>query len=379
MHFKLSEEQEALKSMARDFAEGEIAPHAAEWEETGTFARSVFTKMGELGLAGMSCPEEYGGSPLSRVSTVIVLEEIARADAGWATTLAVHIMVAGLIDRYGNDAQRRQWLPDMASGRHLGAFALTEPNAGSDAAAIRTRAVLQGDEYVLDGTKTFVTSGGQAEVYSVMAKTDPTKRAEGMSCFIISGDNPGFKVGKIEKKMGYNCSHTAEMVLDNCRVPVDARLGPEGIGFRVAMTALDGGRVNIGATAVGLSQAAFEVAARYAKERTAFGQPIGQFQAIQFMLADMATQIDAARLLVYRAADAFDQGLPATVQAAMAKVFATDTAMKVTTDAVQILGGYGYVREYDVERYMRNAKVTQIFEGTNQIQRIVIGRSIVGR
>ena len=379
MDFKLTEEQEALKSMARDFAEGEIAPHAAEWDETGTFARSVFTKMGELGLAGMSCPEEYGGSPLSRVSTVIVLEEIARADAGWATTLAVHIMVAGLIDRYGDDAQRRRWLPDMASGRHLGAFALTEPNAGSDAAAIRARAIRQGDEYVLDGTKTFVTSGGQAEVYSVMAKTDPTKRAEGMSCFIIGGDNPGFKVGKIEKKMGYNCSHTAEMVLDNCRVPVDARLGPEGIGFKVAMTALDGGRVNIGATAVGLSQAAFEVAARYAKERTAFGQPIGQFQAIQFMLADMATQIDAARLLVYRAADAFDQGLPATVQAAKAKVFATDTAMKVTTDAVQILGGYGYVKEYNVERYMRNAKVTQIFEGTNQIQRIVIGRSIVGR
>ncbi|MGQ9676733.1 MAG: acyl-CoA dehydrogenase family protein [Chloroflexota bacterium] len=379
MYFKLSEEQEALRSMARDFAEGEIAPHAAEWEEMATFPRSVFAKMGDLGLAGMSCPEEYSGSPLSRLSTALVLEEIARADAALATTLAVHVMVAGLIVRYGDEAQHRKWLPDLATGRHLGAFALTEPNAGSDATAIRTRAVRQGDVYVLDGTKTFVTSGGQAEVYAVMAKTDPTKRAEGMSCFIIGPDAPGFKIGKIEKKMGFNCSPTAEVILDNCQVPVESRLGPEGIGFKVAMTALDGGRVNIGATSVGVAQAAFEVAAGYAKERLAFGQPIGQFQAIQFMLADMATHIDAARLLVYRAADAFDRGLPATVQAAMAKVFATDMAMRVTTDAVQVLGGYGYVKEYNVERYMRNAKVMQIFEGTNQIQRIVIGRSIVGR
>lgn len=379
MEFRFSEEQEALRSMARDFAEREMVPYSAEWEENAEFPRAVFAKMGDLGLAGMSCPEEYGGVALSRLSAAIVLEELARGDASMATTMAVHYMVAGLIYRHGDQDQRREWLPGLTSGRYLGAFGLTEASAGSDAASIKTKAVRQGDDYLIDGNKAFITGAGEAEVYAVMAKTDLTKGASGMSCFLITKDTPGFTIGKIEKKMGLNASPTGELIFDQCRVPSRSRLGPEGVGFKIAMSALDGGRVNTGAISVGLAQAAFDAAVNYARERVAFGQPIGDFQGIQFMLADMATQIDAARLLVYRAADLFDQGVVATQQAAMAKVYATDMAMRVTTDAVQVLGGYGYVREYNVERYMRMAKVGQIIEGTNQIQRMIIGRMLTSQ
>ncbi len=380
MLFELDDEQQEMRDVVRKFAQNEIAPHADSWDDEHHFPREIFKPLAELGLAGLLIPEEYGGLNLSRLMGAIIYEELAQADSSTSTWLSVHNMVAGLINRFGNDEQRQRWLPGMASGDLLGAFSLSEAHAGSDAANLRTSARREGDHYIVNGSKFWVTNAGQADVYTVMVRTDPNGGSKGISTLVIEKDTPGFSIGKIERKMGLNSDPTGELIFENCRVPVSHRLSDEGMGFKIALTALDGGRINIGASSVGLAQAAFDVATRYAKERQAFGKPIGAFQGIQFMLADMAMKIQAARLLVYQAASKYDDGAPdATMSAAMAKCFATDTAMAVTTDAVQVLGGAGYVRDWPVERYMREAKVGQIVEGANQIQRMVIARALLGR
>src|SRR5579875_851940 len=380
MLFELDDEQQEMRDVVRKFAQNEIAPHADSWDDEHHFPREIFKPLAELGLAGLLIPEEYGGLNLSRLMGAIIYEELAQADSSTSTWLSVHNMVAGLINRFGNDEQRQRWLPGMASGDLLGAFSLSEAHAGSDAANLRTSARREGDHYIVNGSKFWVTNAGQADVYTVMVRTDPNGGSKGISTLVIEKDTPGFSIGKIERKMGLNSDPTGELIFENCRVPVSHRLSDEGMGFKIALTALDGGRINIGASSVGLAQAAFDVATRYAKERQAFGKPIGAFQGIQFMLADMAMKIHAARLLVYQAASKYDDGAPdATMSAAMAKCFATDTAMAVTTDAVQVLGGAGYVRDWPVERYMREAKVGQIVEGANQIQRMVIARALLGR
>ncbi|MFH1625526.1 MAG: acyl-CoA dehydrogenase family protein [Pseudomonadota bacterium] len=377
MRFHFTEEQEALRRSARDFAKKELFPYAAMWDENEEFSRETFDKMGPMGFTGMLCPAECGGLDLGRLTSALIIEELAKGCMTTAMYVAVHNMVANLIHKYGSEEQRKQIVTPLAEGKKLGAFVLTEPNAGSDAASIRTSAVLDGDDYVVEGTKIFITSGGEAETYAVMVRTDREKRAGGVSTIIVEKGMPGFSFGKIEKKMGSGACPTRELVFEECRVPRENLLSQEGDGFKIAMTALDGGRVNIGAVAVGLAQAALDAAVAYARERVQFGQPIASFQGIQFMLSDMATETEAARLLVYQAGYRMDVNLPYTMYAAMAKRFATDVAMRVTTDAVQIFGGYGYMKDYPVERYMRLAKLTQIVEGTNQIQRIVISRELL--
>jgi alkylation response protein AidB-like acyl-CoA dehydrogenase len=378
MFFRLDDEQREIQDLTRKFAQNEIAPHADDWDEQHHFPREVLQPMAELGLAGLVVPDEHGGSALPRLTGALIYEQLAQADMATAVWLSVHNMVAGLIARFGDEAQRARWLPRMASGEALGAFSLSEAHAGSDATNIRATARRDGDDYVLNGSKYWVTSAGQADLYAVMMRTDAEAGARGISTFIVECDTPGFSIGKLERKMGLRSSPTGELIFENCRVPAANRLGAEGDGIKIALSSLDGGRVNIGAIAVGVAQAALDVAVRYAGERTAFGKPIGAFEGIQFMLADMAMKTQASRLLVYEAAWKMDNGEPSTTAAAMAKCFATDSAMAVTTDAVQALGGAGYVRDWPVERYMRDAKVGQIFEGANQIQRIVIARGLLG-
>jgi butyryl-CoA dehydrogenase len=377
MGFELTEEQEQLRRTVRKFAEKELAPIAAEAEEKGEFHREIYEKLADLGLLGIPCSEEYGGAGLDYSTYVIVIEEIAKHCLATAVGLAVQGLPQIMIGLFGNEEQKRKYLVPLASGKKLGAFALTEPNSGSDAASLKTSAVLDGDSYSLNGTKVFITHGGVADVYLVMAKTDPSKGSHGISSFIVESDTPGFSCGKTEKKMGMRASPTREIIFENCRVPRQNLVGKEGDGFKIAMTALDSGRITIGAAAVGIAQAALDESVKYAKQREQFNQPIANFQGIQFMLADMATSIRAARNLVKEAAYLKDDGKPFSHIAAMAKLFATDTAMKVTTDAVQIFGGYGYMQDYPVERLMRSAKVTQIVEGTNQIQRMVIARHLL--
>lgn len=363
--------------MVRSFAQTEIAPTAAYYDEKHEFPLENIKKMGQNGLMGIPIPEEYGGAGADFLSYIIAIEEIARADASHGVILAVHTSVGTFpILYFGTEAQKQKYIPRLAAGEYLGAFALTEPNAGSDATGIATTAVRQGDYYVLNGTKRFITNGGYADVYTVMAVTDKSKGSKGITAFLVDKDTPGFKVGKVERKMGLNASSTTELIFEDAKVPAENVLGQEGQGFKVAMSLLDGGRIGIGAQGVGIAQAALDAAVAYAKDRKQFGHAIIEFQGIQFMLADMAAQVDAARLLVYRAANLRMHGLPYAKEASIAKMFATDTAMKVTTDAVQIFGGYGYSSEYPVERYMRDAKITQIYEGTNQIQRIVIARHL---
>lgn len=378
MFFQLDDEQRDIQELARKFAQNELAPHADEWDEQHHFPREVLQPMAELGLAGLVVPEQYGGSALPRLTGALIYEQLAQADMATAVWLSVHNMVAGLIARFGDDAQRDRWLPRLVSGQALGAFSLSEAHAGSDATNIRATARREGDDYVLNGSKYWVTNAGQADLYAVMMRTDAEAGSRGISTFIVECDTPGFSIGKLERKMGLRSSPTGELIFENCRVPATNRLGAEGDGIKIALSSLDGGRVNIGAIAVGVAQAALDVAVRYAGERVAFGKPIGAFEGIQFMLADMAMKTQASRLLVYEAAWKMDNGEPATTAAAMAKCFATDTAMAVTTDAVQTLGGAGYVADWPVERYMRDAKVGQIFEGANQIQRIVIARGLLG-
>ena len=378
MKFDLDEEQSDIRDMVRRFTEQEIIPYAEAWDETHHFPREAYHKMAGLGLMGMTTPEEYGGSALSRLSGALVYEELAKGEMATAVGLSVHNMITGSIARFGNQQQRLRWVAGLASGQLLGAFSLSEAGSGSDAASLQCRAEHRDDVYVLNGTKMWVTNGGEAEIYLLMARTGGNKGSAGISCFVVEKDTPGFSFGKTERKMGLNSSPTRELIFENCEVPAANRLGEEGQGFKIALSSLDGGRINIGAIAVGVAQAAFEIARDYAGQREQFGQPISAFQGIQFMLADMAMKIEAARLLVYKAAYKLDAGQNASMHASMAKCFATDTAMEVTTNAVQVLGGAGYVRDYPVERYMRDVKVAQIFEGTNQIQRVVIARSLLG-
>ena len=378
MKFDLDEEQLAIRDTVRQFTAQELTPHAEYWDEQNYFPREVFHKMAGLGLMGMTTAEELGGAQVSRLSAAIAYEELAKGDMATAVGLSVHNMVTGSIAHFGTEEQRRRWVPRLATGELLGAFSLSEAGAGSDAASLQCRAERIGDHYLLNGTKMWVTNGGEADVYMVMVRTATGKRAGGISCFVIEKDTPGFSFGKLERKMGLHSSPTRELIFEQCAVPASQRLGEEGQGYKIALASLAGGRINIGAIAVGVSQAAFETARDYARERVQFGQPIATFQGIQFMLADMAMKIEAARLLVYEAAYRLDSGQNASMYASMAKCFATDSAMEITTNAVQILGGAGYVRDYPVERYMRDVKVAQIFEGTNQIQRIVIARSILG-
>ncbi len=382
MYFDLNEEQADIRALVRQFTEQEITPHAGAWDEQNYFPREVYTKMAALGLLGMTAPEQYGGSMLSRLSGTLVYEELAKGDMATAVGVSVHNMVTGLLALFGNEEQRQHWVTRLATGEALGAFSLSEASSGSDAASLQCQAKCNNDHYLINGSKMWVTNGGEADLYLLFARSGTG--TSGISCFIAKKGISGFSFGKTERKMGLHSSPTRELIFSDCQLPLTNRIGKDGQGFKIALSALNGGRVNIGAIAVGVAQAAFEIACTYAGERQQFGKPIGAFQGIQFMLADMAMKIEAARLLVYKAAYKLDQvqnGQSITqvaMYASMAKCFASDMAMEVTTNALQILGGAGYVRDYPVERYMRDVKVAQIFEGTNQIQRIVIARALLG-
>jgi alkylation response protein AidB-like acyl-CoA dehydrogenase len=378
MDLRLTEEQQMMRKMVRDFAETEIAPYLSSMDEEDRFPREIITKMAELGLMGIPIPEEWGGVGADYLSYILALEEISRVSATVGVILAVHTSVGTIpILMYGNDQQKEKYVTRLASGEYLGAFALTEPQAGSDASQIRTQARKVGNQYVLNGTKIFITNAGEADVYVTFAVTDPSKGSKGISAFIVDKDTPGFQVGKKEKKMGLGGSNTCELIFEEAVVPEENLLGQEGQGYEVALSNLAGGRIGIAAQALGIADAAFTFSRNYAKERKQFGKPLMKQQAIQFKLADMATQIEAARLLTYRAAELRQKGFNCRKEAAMAKCFAADVAMKVTTEAVQIFGGYGYSREYPVERLFRDAKITQIYEGTNEIQRIVIASELM--
>ncbi len=375
MEFKLSEEHQMMKKLFREFADNEIAPHAEHIDKTGEFPRENLRKLATEGHMGIPIPEEWGGAGADFLTYMFCLEEISRACATTGVILAVHTSLGIYSILYhGTEEQKNKFVRPLSQGDMLGAFALSEPGAGSDAAALKTRARKEGDHYILNGNKVFITSAGEADVYVVFTTMDPEKRTRGITAFLVEKDSPGLLIGAKEKKMGLNGSATCELIFEDCRVPAENLLGEEGGGFKIAMSLLDGGRIGIAAQGLGIAQAAFDAALQYAKTREQFGRPISDFQAIQFKLADLATELEAARLLVYRAAFHKDKDLPCTREASMAKVFATDLAMKAGIEAVQIYGGYGYSREYPVERYMRDAKVTQIYEGTNQIQRIVIAR-----
>ena len=378
MNFDLNDEQLDICDMVRRFTTQEIAPHAEEWDETHHFPREVYAKMAELGLMGMTTPEEYGGSMLSRLMGAIVYEELAKGDMATAVGLSVHNMVTGSLARFGNDEQRQKWVIRLASGELLGAFSLSESVSGSDAASLQCRAERDGDFYILNGSKLWVTNGGEADIYLLMVRTKQEQGSSGITCLVAEKGTQGFSFGKTERKMGLHSSPTRELLFEDCKIPVTNRIGKEGQGFKIALASLDGGRINIGSIAVGVAQAAFDTARTYAQERKQFGKAIATFQGIQFMLADMAMKIEASRLLVYEAAHKLDAGQSAGMHASMAKCFSTDAAMEITTNAVQILGGAGYVRDYPAERYMRDIKVSQIIEGTNQIQRVVIARALLG-
>lgn len=378
MNFVLTEEQEMTRKMVRDFAENEVAPGADERDDKEEFSRELFDKMGKLGLTGIPWPEEYGGGECDFISYVIAVEELSRVDASSGTTLSAHTSLAGWpLYKYGNEEQKKKYLEPMALGETLGAYALTEATAGTDAANQSTTAVLDGDSYVLNGNKIFITNGGEAETNIVFAVTDKEKKAKGVSAFIVEKGTAGLSFGKKERKMGLRSSPTLELIFEDCRVPKENLLGKEGEGFKIAMSTLDGGRNGIAAQAVGIAQGALDAAVDYANTREQFGQPIAKFQAISFMLADMGTKIEAARLLTYQAAYLESEGLPYGKASAMAKLFASETAMEVTTKAVQIFGGYGYTRDYPVERFMRDAKITEIYEGTSEVQRLVISRYLL--
>lgn len=378
MDFHFNEEQRMMRRMVRDFAEKEIAPFIPVMEETEQFPRHIVKKMGEMGLMGIPVPEEWGGVGADFVSYILAINEISKVSATLGVILSVHTSVGtNPILYFGTQEQKQAYVAKLATGEFLGAFALTEPHAGSDASSIRTTAVRKDDAYVLNGNKVFITNGGEADTYIAFAVTDQGKGAKGISAFIVEKDTPGLVVGKKEKKMGLHGSNTTELIFDNAIVPTANLLGQEGEGFTIAMANLDKGRIGIAAQALGIAEAALQYATDYARERKQFGQPIGKIQAVGFKLADMATKVEAARLLVYRAAWLCSQGLPCTKEASMAKLFASDAAMKLATEAVQIFGGYGYTRENPVERLFRDAKITQIYEGTNEIQHLVITKQLL--
>jgi butyryl-CoA dehydrogenase len=380
MDFELNEEQRMVRDMVHDFAQKEIAPRAKEVDKTEEFPAENLRQMAELGLLGLPYPESYGGGGGDYLSYAIAVEEIARACGSTALIYAAHVSLGcGPIYYFGTEEQKQKWLPRLCSGQGLGAFGLTEPEAGSDAGATRTTAVRDGDDYILNGSKMWITSGAIADVVTCTAKTDAEAGSRGISCFLVEKGTPGFIPGKNEPKMGLKGSVTSALSLENCRVPAANLLGQEGEGFRQMLITLDGGRISIGAMALGLAQAALDEAIAYAKQRVQFGQPIAKFQAIQWMLADMATEIDAARLMVYRAAAMRDAGMPYTKEAAMAKLYASEAAERASFKALQIHGGYGYSREYPVERIYRDQRLCSIGEGTSEIQRLVIARQILGK
>lgn len=378
MDFLLNEEEKMMQDMVRSFAAKEVAPRAAQMDETGEFPVDLVKKMGELGLMGVDIPEEYGGAGMNYKCYAIAVEEIARYCGNTSVIMSVNnSLVCAPLLKFGTEEQKKKYLVPLASGKKLGCFGLTEPNAGSDAGSIQTTATRDGDYYVLNGSKIFITNATHADIALIFATTNRALKHKGISCFIVEKGTKGFEVGKVEHKLGINASGTAELVLQDVRVPVANRLGEEGEGFKIAMYTLDCGRIGIAAQAVGIARGALEESIKFAKERVQFGRPIAEFQAIQWMIADMATEIDAARLLVRRAAFLKDSGHKFTKESSMAKLFAAETAMRATTKAIQIHGGYGYSKEYPVERYFRDAKITEIYEGTSEIQRLVIAANIL--
>ncbi len=381
--FPLSEEHRMIRDAAREFAQKEIAPIAAEHDESGKFPYETIKKMGEMGFMGIEVPEEYGGAGLDTLSYVLALEEICKVDAAHGTIMSVNnsLFCYGLL-KFGTEEQKQTYLRAVASGKAIGAYALTEPMSGSDAGNMRTRAVRDGDFYVLNGRKSWITSGPVADYFVVFAMTEPEKKHKGITAFIVDGKTPGLIRGKKEPKLGIRASDTSEIVFEDCRVPLSNRLGEEGEGFKIAMTILDAGRIGIAAQALGIAEAAYEASVQYAREREAFGQPIGAFQGVGFKIADMKTRIEASRLLTYNAALAKERakttGERFTLEASMAKLFASETAMFCAHAAVQIHGGMGYSKELPIERYFRDAKITEIYEGTSEIQRLVIARHELG-
>ncbi|WP_319588090.1 acyl-CoA dehydrogenase [uncultured Desulfobulbus sp.] len=379
MNFELTEEQNLIRDMVRSFAETEVAPSARERDEEERFDRALmYDRLGELGLTGIVFPEEYGGAGADYISYAIAVEELSRVCGSTGVTLSAHLsLCANPIYMFGTEAQKQKFLVPLAKGEKLGAFGLTEPSAGSDAGGTKTTATRDGNDWILNGSKIFITNAGEAETYVVLARTDKSaEKHRGISAFIVEKGTPGFSFGKKEAKMGIRSSPTMELVFENCCIPGDNLLGQEGQGFKVAMKTLDGGRIGIAAQALGIAQGALDAALAYTKEREQFNKPIAAFQGVSFQLADMATQIEAARLLIYNAAYRASAGLSYSQESAMAKLFASETAMRVTTQSVQLHGGYGYTREFPVERMMRDAKITEIYEGTSEVQRVVIGAAL---
>ncbi|WP_057911883.1 acyl-CoA dehydrogenase [Peribacillus muralis] len=376
MDFKFTEEQEMMRKMVRDFAENEIAPHI-EAMEKGMFPRAILHKMGELGLMGIPIPEQYGGAGMDFMSYIIAINEISKVSPTLGVILSVHTSVGtNPIVYFGNEEQKRKYVPKLAAGRYLGAFCLTEQSSGSDAASLKSKAVKEGNLYRLNGSKVFITNGGEADVFIVFASTDPQAGSKGISAFIVEKGTPGLIIGKEERKMGLHGSSTVQVTFENLKVPECNLLGKEGEGFKIAMANLDAGRIGIASQALGIAEGAMEHAVQYAKDRVQFNKPISSQQGIGFKLADMATGIEASRLLVYQAAFLRSEGLKCGKEAAMAKLFASRTAVEVAIEAVQVFGGYGYTTEYPVERYFRDAKVTEIYEGTSEIQRMVINKNL---
>ncbi|MBI2847158.1 MAG: acyl-CoA dehydrogenase family protein [Chloroflexi bacterium] len=378
MDFSFTEEQKILQRMVRDFATRELEPIARRLDEVEEFPHESVRKMADIGLLGMGLDPAYGGSGGGFTPFIIAMEEISRASAAMSTILSVQVSLCGQpLDRFGTKEQKERYLSFLTQGKKLAAFALSEPNAGSDAASIETTATRKGETYVLQGSKVFISCGDVADIYIVFAVQERVKKARGITAFILERGTPGLKVKKQGGKLGIRASTTAELLFDDCRVPLENRLGEEGAGFRIAMQIIDPSRIGVAAQAVGIAQAALDASVSYAQQRRQFGKLLGEFQAIQWMLADMATQVDAARLLMYRAADLKDRGLPFSKESAMAKVFASEAAMAVAVKAVQIYGGYGYFQESPVERYFRDAKITEIYEGTSEVQRMVISRNLL--
>ena len=373
----LTQEQEMIRDSMRAFAQERLAPFAAEWDREHTFPADALKELGELGAMGMVVPEQWGGAGMDYMSLVLTLEEIAAGDGATSTIVSVqNSLPCGIINKYGTDAQKEEWLKPLARGEKLGCFCLTEPHTGSDASAITTRADRDGDDFIINGVKHYITTGKHAHMAIVFAVTDKAAGKKGISCFLVPTATPGYKVARIERKMGQHASDTAQIVFEDCRIPASALLGKEGEGYKIALSNLEAGRIGIAAQSVGMARAAFEAAVAYAKERVTFGVPIIEHQAVNFRLADMATRIDAARLMVWRAATLKDAGKPCLVEASMAKMYASEMAEKVCSDAIQIHGGCGYTDESPVERIARDVRVCQIYEGANDIQRLVIGRAI---
>ena len=373
----LTEEQTMIQDMARGYVQERIAPFSEEWDKNKTFPAEALRGLGELGFYGMLVPEQWGGSEIGYTAAALVLEEIAAGDGACSTVISVTNSVGCMpILNFGTDEQKEKFLKPMASGEALGAFWLTEPHAGSDAADLKTKAVKDGDHYVLNGVKQFITSGKNGDIAIVFAVTDPDAGKKGISAFIVPTDTPGYIVANIEDKMGQNASDTAQIVFEDCKVPAENLLGKEGEGYKIALSGLEGGRIGIAAQAVGMARAAYEYALEYSKDRTSFGKPIFKHQAVQFKLAEMATQVDAARNMVLNAAQLRDAGKPCLKEACMAKLFASEAAEKVCSDAIQVLGGYGYLKDYPVERIYRDVRIAQIYEGTSEVQKMVIARAI---